>query len=161
MKEQNGKNISPEEAFDRRIISGGYVYFIWVLIFLFSGISCFTGLFSKGAAAGTAGIFASVFVPFIVAPLLWEIGPEQRPVRRIRRQAFLPIRTKAFILSKVKVTGYYMGIFCLITLALQVIGWPLFGVDNVLVFQGTLLLAGGANLLVYLLLGIMGAHWGE
>ena len=54
-----------------------------------------------------------------------------------------------------------MGIFCLITLALQVIGWPLFGVDNVLVFQGTLLLAGGANLLVYLLLGIIGAHWGE
>lgn len=149
---------SPEERLDWETLSGGYRYFIWVIVFLLGGVELFVGIMSEQVSAIAAMLVSAFFVIIVIWPLLWDVDDKMRLVRRIEKQKFFPIRTKQFLLSKCKVVGCYAGLFWLGSLALQLVAGPLFGFSNILLYQGILLVVGIISFIFYLVIGTFGAR---
>lgn len=149
---------TPEEQMDWQSLSGGYLYFLWVIVFLTGGVTLFVGIMSQQVCAVVAVLIASFGVPLVLGPTIWDVDTSSRLVRRIRKQAFFPIRTKQFFLSKVKIGLACIGMFWLISLGLQLMASPLFGFRNILIYQGILLVSGVVNLLFYSVLSVAGAR---
>ena len=152
---------TPEERLDWQSISGGYQYFLWVIVFLTGGVTLFIGLMSVQVCAVVAFMIASFGVPLVLGPTIWDVDTNSRLVRRIRKQAFFPIRAKQFFVSKLKLGATCIGIFWIFSLGLQLLASPLFGVKNILVYQGILLGSGVINLLFYSVLSVAGARLKE
>ena len=154
---------TPEEAFDRQILSGNYMMFLIVGLFLVVGVEGFVGLMSTAAVIGVAALVASLAALFLAAPLFWEASGinNARTVRRISRAAYFPIRLWAFIISKWKLMTMYGGVLWLFSLAIQLIFGILFGFENILLYQAALAAIFVANMLFYTLIGTVGARAGE
>ena len=160
--EVSGKAKTPEEAFDRQILSGNYMMFLIVGLFLVVGVEGFVGLMSTAAVIGVASLIASLAALFLAAPLFWEAGPNNnRTIRRISRAAYFPIRLWPFIISKWKLMTMYGGVLWLFSLAIQLIFGILFGFGNILLYQAALAAIFVANMLFYTLIGTAGARLGE
>ena len=152
---------TPEEAFDRQILSGNYMMFLIVGLFLVVGIEGFVGLMSTPAVVGVAALVACLSAGFLAGPLFWEVDNSGRGTRRIRRAAYFPIRVWPFILSKWKLMCMYGGVLWLFSLAIQLLFGVLFGFGNILLYQGALAAIFLANMLFYTLIGTVGARIGE
>ena len=164
MMEQEKKNrigTTAEEAFDRQMLSGNYRIFLIVLLFFLVGAVLFVGLMPRGICIGAAALVASLAVIFLAFPLFWEIDEGNRFVRRIRRASYFPIRTGAFVSSKIKLLLLYGGALFGISLVIQLVVSPLFGLDNLLLFQGTLAAVYVVNMVFYTVIGTVGARTGE
>jgi len=83
---------TPEEAFDRQMLSGNYMLFLIVGLFLVVGIVGFAGLMSVPAVVGVAALVGCLAAVFLAAPLFWEVDSNGRATRRIRRAAAVPSR---------------------------------------------------------------------
>ena len=153
---------TPEEAFDRQILSGNYMMFLIVGLFLVVGIEGFVGLMPKAAVIGVAAFVASLAAIFLAAPLFWETNiNSNRAIRRISRAAYFPIRLWPFIFSKWKLMSMYGGVLWLFSLAIQLIFGILLGFGNILLYQAVLAAAFVVNMLFYTLIGTVGARIGE
>ena len=153
---------TPEEAFDRQILSGNYMMFLIVGLFLVVGVEGFVGLMSTAAVIGVAALVASLAALFLAAPLFWETGSNMsRVTRRIGRAAFFPIRLWPFIISKWKLMAMYGSVLWLFSLAIQLVFGVLFGFGNILLYQTALAAVFVANMLFYTLIGTVGARLGE
>lgn len=152
---------TPEEAFDRQMLSGNYMMFLIVGLFLVVGVEGFVGLMPVPAVVGVAGLVASLAAALLAGPLFWEVDSSNRATRRLRRGAYFPIRTKAFILSKWKLMTMYGGVLWLFSLAIQLVFGPLFGFGNILLYQGALAAVFVVNMLFYTVIGTVGARLGE
>ena len=147
---------TPEERFDDALHGENYKIFLWVVLFLFSGIQCFIGLMPQGICIGVAATLMFLWMTITLAPLVLEANREGRMRRRIDRAFFFPVDKKSFVISKIKKAMYYGGIFWLVSLGLQVIASPLFGVKNILLYQATLLAAGVINALCFIVFTTIG-----
>lgn len=156
---RKGKN--PEEQLDLQSISGGYRYFLWVIVFLVGGITPFVGLMSELGFIIMGVTVASIGIPVLLVPTIWDVDTNSRFIRRIKKQFFFPIRAKQFFISKIKIGCIYGGSFWVISLLLQLIASPLFGVKNIVWYQGILLAAGLANLFLYATISVVGARLRE
>lgn len=161
MKRDGEKKMTPEEAFDRRMLSENYRMFLIVCLFLVVGVEAFLGLMSVPAVIGVACLVGIMAVGFLAGPLFWELDTNNRSVRRIRRIAFFPISIWNFIFSKWKLMAMYGGVLWLFSLAIQLVFGFLFGFGNILLFQGVLALAFVGNMILFTVLGTVGARLGE
>ena len=161
MEAEVRKEISPEEAFDRRMLSENYRMFLVVSLFLVVGVEAFLGLMSTPVVIGVASLVGILSAGFLAGPLFWELDTNNRSVRRIRRAAYFPIRIWNFILSKWKLMSMYGGILWLFSLAIQLVFGPLFGFGNILLFQGALAAVFAVNMIFYTVIGTVGARMGE
>jgi len=153
---------TPEEAFDRQILSGNYTLFLIVGLFLVVGVEGFVGLMPTAAVIGVATLVASLAALFLAAPLFWETDiNSNRTVRRLGRAAYFPIRKWPFIVSKWKLTCRYGGVLWLFSLAIQLIFGILFGFGNILLYQSVLAGVFLVNVLFYTVIGTLGARLGE
>lgn len=153
---------TPEEAFDRQILSGNYMLFLIVGLFLLVGVEGFVGLMPTAAAIGVAAFAASLAALFLAAPLFWETGSNiSRVTRRFCRAAYFPIRLWPFIFSKWKLMIMYGGVLWLFSLAIQLIFGILFGFGNILLYQGVLAAVFVVNMLLYTIIGTVGTRLGE
>jgi len=152
---------TPEEAFDRQMLSGNYMMFLIVALFLVVGVEGFVGLMSTPAVVAVAALVASLAGAFLAAPLFWEVDSKGRGTRRICRAAYFPIRLKPFIFSKWKLMGMYGGVLWLFSLAIQLIFGILFGFGNILLYQSVLAAVFLVNILFYTIIGTVGARLGE
>ena len=152
---------TPEEAFDRQLLSGNYMLFLIVGLFLVVGIEGFVGLMATPGVIGVAVLVGCLAGGLLAAPLFWEMDSNNRTVRRIRRAAYFPIRVWPFILSKWKLMCRYGGVLWLFSLLIQLIFGILFGFGNILLYQGALAAVFLANMLFYTFLGTVGARVGE
>lgn len=153
---------TPEEAFDRQMLSGNYMMFLMVVLFLVVGVEGYVGLMPKPVAVGVAGIISCLFAGFLAVPLFWELdNNSNRFTRRIRRAVYFPIRIRAFVVSKLKLMGMYGGILWLISLVIQLLFAPLFGLGNILLYQGVLAAVFAVNMVFYTAIGTVGARLGE
>ena len=153
---------TPEEAFDRQMLSGNYMMFLIVALFLVVGVEGYVGLMPQPVVVGVAGIIACLAAGFLAVPLFWELdNNSNRFVRRIRRAAYFPIRKRAFVLSKLKLMSMYGGILWLVSLVIQLLFAPLFGLGNILLYQGTLAAVFAVNVIAYTVIGTAGARLGE
>lgn len=153
---------TPEEAFDRQMLSGNYKMFLIVGLFLVVGVEGFVGLMSTAAVIGVAVLVASLAALFLAAPLFWETGSNVgRATRRFCRAAYFPIRLWPFIFSKWKLMTMYGGVLWLFSLAIQLIFGILFGFGNILLYQGVLAAVFVANMLFYTMIGTVGTRLGE
>lgn len=159
--EESRKAKTPEEAFDRQMISGNYKMFLAVVLFFVVGIEGFVGLMPQTVVIGVAGFIACLAAGFLAGPLFWEVDSSNRAIRRLRRAAYFPIRTWPFIISKWKLMAMYGGVLWLFSLAIQLVFALLFGFDNILLYQGTLAAVFVANMIFYTVLGTVGAKQGE
>lgn len=152
---------TPEEAFDRQMLSGNYMMFLIVGLFLVVGVEGFVGLMSTPAVVAVAALVGCLAAIFLAAPLLWEVDSNGRGTRRIRRASYFPIRLWPFILSKWKLMCMYGGVLWLFSLAIQLIFGVLFGFGNIFLYQGVLAAVFLVNMLFYTLIGTVGARLGE
>lgn len=152
---------TPEEAFDRQMLSGNYMLFLTVGLFLVVGVVGFVGLMSLPAVIGVAALVGCLAAGALAGPLFWEMDSANRATRRMRRAAYFPIRTWPFILSKWKLMTMYGGVLWLFCLAIQLLFSPLFGLGNILLFQGVLAAVFVANMIFYTVIGTVGAKLGE
>ena len=153
---------TPEEAFDRQMLSGNYMMFLIVALFLVVGVEGYVGLMPQPLAVGVAAIIACLFAGLLAVPLFWELdNNSNRFVRRIRRAAYFPICIRAFAVSKLKLMGMYGGVLWIFSLAIQLLFSPLFGLGNILLYQGVLAAVFVVNMLFYTLLGTVGNRLGE
>ena len=151
----------PEEAFDRQMLSGNYMMFLIVSLFLVVGIEGFVGLMSTPAVVAVAALVGCLAGGFLAAPLFWELDNSGRATRRLRRAAYFPIRLWTFIFSKWKLMCMYGGVLWLFSLAIQLIFGVLFGFGNILLYQIVLAAVFLANVLFYTIIGTVGARLGE
>lgn len=158
MEKDKLRGKTPEERLDWETLSGGYRYFVWVVMFLCGGVELFIGIMSEQVCVVVAMLISAFLVIVISWPMLWDVDENYRLVRRIGKQHFFPIRAKQFLISKCKVTGYYAGLFWLASLTLQLIAGPLFGFNNILLYQGVMLITGSIALAGALILGVAGAR---
>ena len=152
---------TPEEAFDRQILSGNYMLFLIVGLFLVVGIVGFVGLMSVPAVVGVAALVGTLSAGALAGPLFWEVSTSNRTIRRLSRAAYFPIRTWPFIISKWKLMTMYGGVLWLFCLAIQLIFGVIFGYGNILMFQGALAAVFVVNMIVFTVLGTAGAKPGE
>ena len=152
---------TPEEAFDRQILSGNYMLFLTVGLFLIVGIVGFIGLMSTPAVIAVAALVGCLSAGVLAGPLFWEVSTSNRTIRRLSRAAYFPIRTWPFIVSKWKLMCMYGGVLWLFCLAIQLVFGVLFGFGNILMFQGALAAVYVANMIFYTVLGTVGAKKGE
>ncbi len=152
---------TPEEVFDRQMLSGNYMLFLTVGLFLVVGVVGFVGLMSLPAVIGVAALVGCLAAGALAGPLFWEMDSANRTTRRMRRASYFPIRTWPFILSKWKLMTMYGGVLWLFCLAIQLLFSPLFGLGNILLFQGALAAVFVANVIFYTVLGTVGAKLGE
>ena len=145
---------TPEEAFDRQLLSGNYRLFLIVGLFLVVGIVGFVGLMPVPGVVVVAVLVGCLSAGVLAGPLFWEVGAGNRA-------AYFPMRLWPFILSKWKLMCMYGGVLWLFCLAIQLVFGILFGFGNVLLFQGVLALAFLANMLFYTIIGTVGARVGE
>ena len=149
---------TPEEAFDRQLLSGNYRLFMIVGLFLIVGIEEFVGLMSMPAVVAVATLVGCLSAGILAGPLFWEIDSKNLTIRRLSRAAYFPIRVWPFILSKWKLMGMYGGVLWLFSLAIQLIAGILFGFENILLYQGTLAVVFIANMIFYTIIGTVGAQ---
>lgn len=161
MKKDGKRMVTPEEAFDRRMLSENYRMFLIVCLFLVVGVEAFLGLMSTPAVIGVAALVGILSAGALAGPLFWELDTNNRSVRRIRRAVFFPICIRNFILSKWKLMTMYGGVLWLFSLAIQLVFGPLFGFGNILLFQGALTAVFVANMIFYTVIGTVGARLGE
>lgn len=161
MKKDGKRTMTPEEAFDRRMLSENYRMFLIVCLFLVVGVEAFLGLMSTPVVIGVAALVGILSAGFLAGPLFWELDTNNRSVRRIRRAAFFPICIKNFIFSKWKIMAMYGGVLWLFSLAVQLVSGPLFGFGNILLYQGALAAVFVVNMIVFTVLGTAGAKLGE
>ena len=152
---------TPEEAFDRQILSGNYMLFLIVGLFLVVGIVGFVGLMPVPAVIAVAVLIGCLSAGVLAGPLFWEVSASNRTIRRLSRAAYFPIRTWPFIISKWKLLAMYGGVLWLFCLVIQLIFGVIFGFGNILMFQGVLTAVYVANMIFYTVLGILGAKLGE
>ena len=152
---------TPEEAFDRQMLSGNYMMFLIVGLFLIVGVVGFVGLMSMPAVIGVAGLVGCMAAGALAGPLFWEMDSANRATRRLRRAAYFPIRIWPFIISKWKLMAMYGGVLWLFSLAVQLVFGPLFGFGNILLYQGALALVYVVNMVFYTVIGTAGARLGE
>ncbi|MBP3610284.1 MAG: hypothetical protein J6J42_08115 [Lachnospiraceae bacterium] len=161
IKQTDREYKTPEEAFDRVMVSGGYRMFLLVVMFFMVGVELFVGLMPVEGCIGVAIFAASLLVGLVAGPLFWETNANYKAARRIRRAVYFPIRKSAFLLSKIKIMGEYVAVRWVIALVVQLAGAPLFGAGNILLYQGVLLAAAVVNILFYCFIGTVGAGLGE
>jgi len=152
---------TPEEAFDRQILSGNYMLFLTVGLFLVVGIVGFIGLMSTPAVIAVAALAGCLSAGVLAGPLFWEVSTSNRTIRRLSRAAYFPIRTWQFIISKWKLMCMYGGVLWLFCLAIQLIFGVIFGFGNILLFQGALAAVFVVNMIFYTVIGTVGAKKGE
>ena len=152
---------TPEETFDRLLLSTGYKILLGATLFLVVGVEAFIGIMSRGGVIAAAGIIGSLAAVLILAPLLWESTINSGTVRKVRRAAYFPIRIRQFVLSKWKLAAIYGGVLWLISFLVQLVFAPLFGLKNLLFYQGALVVVFVANVLMYTVIGTVGAKSGE
>lgn len=152
---------TPEEAFDRQILSGNYMLFLIVGLFLVVGIEGFVGLMSTPAVVAVAASVACIAGALLAGPLFWEMEIGNRTIRRLHRAAYFPIRLWPFIFSKWKLMAMYGGVLWLFSLAIQLVFGVLFGFGNILLYQGILAAVFLANMFFYTIIGTVGARLGE
>ncbi len=152
---------TPEEAFDRQLLSGNYMMFLIVVLFLAVGVEGFVALMPLEVAVAVAGIFSCLAAGFLGAPLFWEVDYNNRMVRRVRRASYFPISIRAFIISKWKLMSICGAIFCAISLAMQLLMALLIRLSNILIYQAVLIGGFAANMLLYTIIGTVGAKVGE
>lgn len=161
MKKDKKRAVTPEESFDRTMLSENYRMFLIVCLFLVVGVEAFLGLMPVPGVISVAVLVGCLSGGFLAGPLFWELDVNNRSVRRIRRAVYFPIRIRSFILSKWKLMGMYGGVLWLFSLVIQLIFGILFGFENILLYQGVLAAAFVGNMIFYTLLGTMGARRGE
>lgn len=161
MKKDGKRTMTPEEAFDRRMLSENYRMFLIVCLFLVVGVEAFLGLMSTPVVIGVAALVGILSAGFLAGPLFWELDTNNRSVRRIRRAAYFPINIRNFIFSKWKLMMMYGGILWLFSLAVQLVFGTLFGFGNILLYQGALAAVFVVNMIVFTVLGTAGARLGE
>lgn len=161
MKKDGKRTMTPEEAFDRQMLSENYRMFLIVCLFLVVGVEAFLGLMSTPAVIGVAVLVGILAAGALAGPLFWELNTNNRSVRRIRRAAFFPISIRNFILSKWKLMAMYGGVLWLFSLAIQLVFGILFGFGNILLYQGALAAVFVVNMIVFTVLGTAGAKLGE
>ena len=161
MKRNEKRAVTPEEAFDRRMLSENYRMFLVVCLFLVVGLEAFLGLMPVAGVISVAVLVGCLSGGFLAGPLFWELDINNRSVRRIRRAVYFPISIRSFIFSKWKLMAMYGGVLWLFSLAIQLIFGILFGFENILLYQGILAVAFVANMIFYTLLGTVGARRGE
>lgn len=152
---------TPEEAFDRQLLSGNYMMFLIVAMFFVVGIEGFVALMSPGVAIAVAGLVGCLAAALLAAPLFWEVDHNNRMVRRIRRAAYFPINIRAFIFSKWKLMSLCGAFFLVVSFAMQLLMAPLLGLSNVLLYLGMLAATLLVNMLFYTIIGTIGASLGE
>jgi len=152
---------TPEEAFDRQLLSGNYMMFLIVFMFLTVGVEGFVALMPVEVAIAVAAIIGCLATGFLAAPLFWELDYNNRMVRRIRRAAYFPINIRAFVVSKCKLMAACGIVFCVISLVLQLLMAPLIGLSNILVYQVVLTVVFVVNIIFYAVIGTVGAGLGE
>jgi len=161
MKKDGKRTMTPEETFDRRMLSENYRMFLIVCLFLVVGVEAFLGLMSTPVVIGVAALVGILSAGFLAGPLFWELDTNNRSVRRIRRAAYFPINIRNFILSKWKLMAMYGGVLWLFSLAIQLVFGILFGFGNILLYQGALAAVFVVNMIVFTVLGTAGAKLGE
>ncbi len=152
---------TPEEAFDRQMLSGKYMLFFIGGMFLVTGVEGFVNLMPQLLAVIIAGTMAFLVASYIAAPLFWEPDASYRTIRRVRRVAYFPVNIKNFVVSKIKLMGFYGVVLWLSALAIQLLFAPILGLENLVAYQATLALAYLLNMLLYIVGGTVGAHLGE
>jgi hypothetical protein len=152
---------TPEEAFDRQLLSGNYMLFLIVGLFLVVGIEGFVGLMSTPAVVAMAALVGCLSAGLLAGPLFWEVDTGNRAIRRLHRAAYFPIRLCPFIISKWKLMAMYGGVLWLFSLVIQLIFGILFGFGNILLYQGVLAAVFVANMIFYTIIGTVGARLGE
>ena len=152
---------TPEEAFDRQILSGNYMLFLIVGLFLVVGIVGFVGLMPVPGVVAVAALVGCLSAGVLAGPLFWEVSASNRTIRRLSRAAYFPIRIRPFILSKWKLLTMYGGVLWLFCLVIQLIFGVIFGFGNILMFQGLLAAVFVANMIFYTIIGTVGARMGE
>ena len=152
---------TPEEAFDRQILSGNYMLFLIVGLFLVVGIVGFVGLMPVSGVVAVAALVGCLSAGVLAGPLFWEVSASNRTIRRLSRAAYFPIRIRPFILSKWKLLTMYGGVLWLFCLVIQLIFGVIFGFGNILMFQGLLAAVFVANMIFYTIIGTVGARIGE
>ena len=113
------------------------------------------------AVVAVAALVGCLAAGVLAGPLFWEVDTVNRAIRRLRRAAYFPIRTWPFIVSKWKLMTMYGGVLWLFCLAIQLLFSLLFGLGNILMFQGTLAVVFVANMIFYTIMGTVGARLGE
>ena len=154
--EEKSKKVTPEDFFDRRFLSGNYRIFLLVLLFLFVGGESFVGVMPTEVAIAAAGIISGVTVIALAIPLFWELDVNNRAVRRIHRALYFPIRRVRFVLSKWKLMLLHGGVLWLVSLVVQLAFAPLFGLENLIPFQGTMAVAFVVYMLFFTVIGTAG-----
>ena len=152
---------TPEEAFDRQILSGNYMMFLIVGLFLVVGIEGFIGLMPTPVVVAVAAVVGCLSAGLLAGPLFWEVSTTNRAIRRLSRAAYFPIRLWPFIFSKWKLMAMYGGVLWLFSLVIQLIFGILFGFGNILLYQGALAAVFIGNMLFYTIIGTVGARIGE
>lgn len=152
---------TPEEAFDRQMLSGNYMMFLIVGLFLVVGVEGFVGLMSTPGVLGVAALVGCLSAGLLAGPLFWEVSTTNRAIRRLSRAAYFPIRLWPFIFSKWKLMAMYGAVLWLFSLAIQLIFGVLFGFGNILLYQGALAAVFVANMIFYTIIGTVGARMGE
>ena len=152
---------TPEEAFDRQILSGNYMMFLIVGLFLVVGIEGFIGLMPTPAVVAVAAVVGCLSAGLLAGPLFWEVSTTNRAIRRLSRAAYFPIRLRPFIFSKWKLMAMYGSVLWLFSLVIQLIFGILFGFGNILLYQGALAAVFIGNMLFYTIIGTVGARIGE
>lgn len=152
---------TPEEAFDRQVLSGNYMLFLIVGLFLVVGIEGYVGLMPTPAVVAVAAVIGCLAAGLLAGPLFWEVDSNNRTIRRLSRAAYFPIRLWPFIFSKWKLMGMYGGVLWVFSLVIQLIFGILFGFGNILLYQGILTAVFFANMLFYTIIGTVGIRLGE
>ncbi len=152
---------TPEEAFDRQMLSGKYMMVFIGGMFLITGVQGYVNLMPQFGAAATAIIIAFLVSAFIAAPLFWEPDASYRTIRRVRRVVYFPVNIKNFVVSKIKLIGFYGVVLWLSALAIQLLFAPILGLENLVMYQAVLALAYLFNMILYIVGGTVGAHLGE
>ena len=161
MAEFSKRATTPEEAFDRQVLSGNYMLFLIVGWFLVVGIVGFVGLMPVPGGVAVAALVGCLSAGVLAGPLFWEVSTNNKTIRRLSRAAYFPIRTWPFIISKWKLMVMYGGVLWLFCLVIQLIFGAIFGFGNILLFQGALAAVFVANMLFYTIIGTVGARLGE
>lgn len=161
MKKEGKRAMTPEEAFDRRMLSENYRMFLIVCLFLVVGVEAFLGIMPVPGVISVAVLVGCLSGGALAGPLFWELDTNNRSVRRIRRAAYFPINIRSFVISKWKLMIMYGGVLWLFSLAIQLVFSPLFGLKNILLYQGLLAVAFVANMIFYTVIGTVGARLGE
>lgn len=154
---------TPEERFDRQFLSGNYMMFLIVALFLVVGVECYIGLMPRDAVIGVAAMIGSFASYFLAAPLLWEMdgNNHNRLVRRVRRTIYFPISIRNFVFSKIKLMSSYGSILWLVSLVIQLVFTPLFGFGNLWLYQTVLAVAFLVNMLISIGIGTIGVRFGR